>query len=164
MTPESAERAARIITMRSGSFRSFREIAATLRISERRVREIYWATLEARPAASVDEHRAEQLELAELAIRELLDIVHSPTASHRSRIEALSVARSWAEHMSRIVGAFAPARMEVISLTQIDQQIRELERELAAPGDDDGRIRELDAGPTADESRPQRSVPLPGDV
>jgi hypothetical protein len=116
----------------------FHEIARELGISRQRVQQIWNTTLDRIPAAHLDQHREEERELADDAIRDLLRRIHDPNTSTNSAVRAWEVACKWAERKSRLLGLDAPVRREVeITDTssweyEMRQAIAETERELRA--------------------------------
>jgi hypothetical protein len=129
LTLTDAERRARVVELRSRRW-TFEMIGTELDITGQRAGQLYRAALAAIPARNVDEHRAEASEMCDQAIRELLSIAKDPKAGLRHKIDSWHCIRSWEEHRARILGTNAPIRTEVMTLSNIDQQIAELEAEL----------------------------------
>jgi hypothetical protein len=129
---------AKVVQLRSVRL-TFREIGQRLTppVSAQRAHDIYEAALIANPltAVQVDEHRLEALELADVAIRQLMAIGAEPAHSTRTRVEAWSSMRAWEEHRARITGVYAPTRREVLTIDVIDAQIAALEAELGVRAD-----------------------------
>lgn len=131
----AAERAAQqatVVQYRSARM-SFAAIGQRLTppVTGQRAHQIYEAALADHPstAIQVDEHRLEALELADVAIRQLMSIGASAD-SLRTRVEAWSSVRAWEEHRAKITGVYAPTRREVLTIDVIDAQIAALEAEL----------------------------------
>ncbi|MHB1596562.1 MAG: sigma factor-like helix-turn-helix DNA-binding protein [Streptosporangiaceae bacterium] len=78
------------------------EIARQLGISQQRVSQLYRRALAEVPAGDVIEFRAEELDLIDSATRRLLRLAHDPAVSPRTRVEAWSVLRGWAERRAHI--------------------------------------------------------------
>ncbi len=134
-TPDSAARRARAVELRRARW-TFDAIAADLGVSKQRAHELYLSALREVPAANVEQHRAEELALIDDAARELMEIARGPEVGARTRVEAWSVLRSWAERKAKLLGLDAPApqRVEVITEDAIDAQIRALREELDSDG------------------------------
>jgi hypothetical protein len=73
-----------------------------------------------------------------------MSIATDNTTSARTRVEAWSAIRGWAEHKARLLGLDAPKTHAVLTLDAIDAQIATLEAELGVrasveeePGMDD---------------------------
>jgi hypothetical protein len=131
----NAKRDARIVELRAQRV-PFREIADELGISRQRVQQLWDAILIRIPAAHLDRHREEERELADDAVRDLLDIIRDPEATHGARTRAWEVACKWSERKSRLLGLDAPVRreLEITDTTGWEYQMRaaiaETEREL----------------------------------
>lgn len=131
VTLEGQQKRSRIVEMRRDRH-GFREIGAELGISGKRAHELYQEALAAIPAAQVDEHRAEEVDLIDTAVRELLSICRNPDVSPRTAIEGWATIRGWSEYRAKLLGLNAPDRHEVVTLDAIDEQIRILTAELGA--------------------------------
>ena len=102
------------------------------------------AALAALPRHGIDELRAEETELIDHAVNSLIGIATDNTTSARTRVEAWSAIRGWAECKARLLGLDAPKTQAVLTLDAIDAQIAALEAELGVraaleegPGMDD---------------------------
>ena len=143
LTPEGAARRARIIEMRRKRM-TFAEIARQEGISDSMVHKLYRQALAEIPAYQIDEHRAEELELIDTAINRLLAIAEDGDVSPRTRVEAWSAIRGWAERKAKLLGLDAPLRTEIVTLTEIDAEIRRLEAELSVQSaSDDEELADL---------------------
>jgi hypothetical protein len=143
LTREQAERRAQVVQMRRARM-SFAEIAEQLAVTPQRVGQLYRDALAQIPRQNVDEHRAEELELIDTAVGALIGIATDSTTSARTRVEAWSAIRGWAERKARLLGLDAPKTHAVLTLDAIDAQIAALEAELGVraaleegPGMDD---------------------------
>lgn len=134
VSPDTAERMARIVGLRRARA-SWRDIADELGLSIARVRELYARALVEAPVAEVDEHRAEELVLYDDAVAELLTIARDAAVSARTRVEAWTSIRGWAERKARLLGLDAPT--QVVTLDAVDAEIARLSAELerAAPAE-----------------------------
>jgi len=83
---------------------TFEEIAGHLGISAIQAAELYRQALEEMPELAATEHRAEELMLADDAVRRLLTIARDDGTSPRTAVEAWNSARGWAEHKARLLG------------------------------------------------------------
>jgi hypothetical protein len=135
LTPASAARRVEVIKMRRARL-TFAQIGDRLGISQQRAGQIYRAALSDIPAQQVDEHRAEELELIDLAVNRLMSIAADPETSPRTRVEAWSAIRGWSERKSKLLGLDSPSKHEVITLDAINAEIEKLAAELAAGSDD----------------------------
>jgi len=133
MTPKltAAERELLIIERRADRV-PFRTIAAELGISAQRVHQLWRTALVRIPAARLEEHRAEELELYDVAVRELLGLARDSRAGIRSRVEAWNAVRGWAERKAKLLGLDAPKRaaVSVIDMDMLDEEILRLTKEL----------------------------------
>lgn len=130
---ESAQRKAQIVAMRRKRM-PFDAIAAHFDISAPRAHELYWQAVREVPNQQVAEHRAEESDLIDRAVNNLLSIAESDEdVSPRTRVEAWSAIRGWCEHKARLLGLNAPTRKEVTVLTEdaVDAALRKLEEEHA---------------------------------
>src|SRR4051794_17563458 len=105
MTPAAAAREARIVGMRRSRM-TWDAIGAAERISAQRAGQIYRQALARNPLSvvQIDEHRMEEVELADTAVQNLLGIATDERTPMRTRVEAWSVVRGWAEHKARLLG------------------------------------------------------------
>lgn len=87
---------------------TFDEIAAHLGITREQAFEHYREAIAALPDAQLAEHRAEELLLADDAIRDLLSIARDHQKSPRTSVEAWNSIRGWAEHKAKLLGLGAP--------------------------------------------------------
>lgn len=83
---------------------SFEEIAAHLGISAVQAGELYVQALESLPEFKAGELRAEELLLADDAMRRLMTIAVGESTSPRTAVEAWNSVRGWAEHKARLAG------------------------------------------------------------
>jgi hypothetical protein len=83
---------------------SFEEIAAHLGVSPAQAGELYSETLESLPDFKAGELRAEELLLADDAMRRLMTIAMGESTSPRTAVEAWNGVRGWAEHKARLLG------------------------------------------------------------
>lgn len=144
LTPEErADRKARIVELRRQR-RYWDTIGAEFDISAQRAHAIYKEALAERPAMQVDEHRAEEIEMIDLAVRRLMTIAVStdPAVSPRTKVEAWSSLRSWAEWKGKLLGLPAPQQVQVNHSVDTDfdrayaellETMRERERQEAPP-------------------------------
>lgn len=165
LTPEqSAQRRARIIEYRAERL-TWRDIGAREGISAPRAHRIYNDALAEYPVAALAEHRHEEGELIDRAVRDLLAIAgddstyvdgkgnERPTTSARTRVEAWSAIRGWSEHRARLFGLNAPSRSTVDVVTH-DGLAEEMARLAAELGQNDPPVgaregRALDVALTA---------------
>lgn len=111
------------------------EIAQNLGLTNDQVARLYRQALAAHPLTymAIDEHRAEEVDLIDAAIRELMCIAYDPKMSARSRIDAWLAMERWAERKSKLLGLDAPTKHEITTIGQIEVEIQRLEAELNAP-------------------------------
>lgn len=113
---------------------SFAQIGKQLKpaVSAQRAHQIYEAALLRNPltATQVDEYRVEALELADLAVRQLMTLAVAAATTVEERIKAWVAIRGWEEHKAKTTGSYAPVRTEVITIDVIDRHIAALEAEL----------------------------------
>jgi hypothetical protein len=83
---------------------SFEEIAAHLGITPVQAGELYRQALESLPEFKAAELRAEELLLADDAMRRLMTIAVGDQTSPRTAVEAWNSVRGWAEHRARLLG------------------------------------------------------------
>jgi Homeodomain-like domain-containing protein len=116
-TPQVAGRRARVVELRRDRW-TWDAIGDDLGVSRQRVRQIYDEALNEVTAAQVTEHRHEEGELVDRAVRELLCIAEDPDVSPRTRVEAWNSIRGWSEYRSKLYGLFAPSKSSVEVLTK----------------------------------------------
>ena len=109
---------------------TFDAIGHQLGISSQRAGRIFSEALAAIPRHGVDELRAEETELIDHAVNSLTSIATDSNTSARTRVEAWSAIRGWAERKARLHGLDAPKTHAVLTLDAIDAQIAALEAEL----------------------------------
>lgn len=111
------------------------EIAKNLGISTIAVGKLYRQALAEYPltAMSIDEHRAEENDLIDAAIRELMVIAFDHRSMPRSRIDSWLAIERFMERRAKMLGLDAPTRSEVVTLGALDMEIQKLEAELNAP-------------------------------
>jgi hypothetical protein len=105
---------------------------------------IFHEALAALPRHGIDELRAEETELIDHAVNSLMSIATDSNTPARTRVEAWSAIRGWAERKARLLGLDAPKTHAVLTLDALDTQIAALEAELGlrasveeGPGVDD---------------------------
>ena len=126
MTPEGAQKRARVVELRAKRW-SFAAIGAEVGLTGQRCGQLYRQALAEIPMRNVDEHRAEAGELADAAVKDLVRIATDVKAGLRYRIDTwLAIAR-WEEHRCRLVGSLAPLRTEIQTIGSIDAEIARLE-------------------------------------
>jgi hypothetical protein len=142
---EVAARRAHVVELRRQRL-PWDAIGAELGVSAQRAHQIYRDAVDRYPVAKLDEHRQEEGELIDRAVRDLLAIASddrtvtrtdgSETArvSSRTRVEAWSAIRGWSEHRARLFGLNAPTRSQVDVVTH-DSFTEELQRLAAELGE-----------------------------
>ncbi len=80
------------------------DIAKHLGVTRQRAWEIYREALAATPVTQHAENLAEEIALADDAVRDLLAIARSHDRSARTSVEAWNSIRGWSEHKSRLLG------------------------------------------------------------
>lgn len=83
---------------------SFEEIAAHLGITQAQAAELYRQAIESIPEFKADELRAEELLLADDAMRRLMTIATGEATSPRTAVEAWNSVRGWAEYKAHLLG------------------------------------------------------------
>lgn len=83
---------------------SFEEIAAHLGITQAQAAELYRQAIESLPEFKAGELRAEELLLADDAMRRLMTVATAEATSPRTAVEAWNSVRGWAEHRARLLG------------------------------------------------------------
>lgn len=135
---ETANRRANVIEMRRAKM-TFAEIGEQLGVGRARAHEIYLDALRDIPAKQVDQHRAEQIELAATAIDDLLEIVRDHRQP-RTAVEGWSAIRGWAERLAKVIGLDAtvkvdatvtagPEAPDIVRLVEIAKQQAEAAKE-----------------------------------
>lgn len=150
---EVAYRRGRVVDLRRQRL-SWDQIGAELGVTKQRAHQIYQAALNEYPVSKLGEHRQEEAELIDRAVRELLAIASAPTdsvdqatgkaVSARTRVEAWQAIRGWSEHRAKLFGLLAPTKSQVDVVTH-DSLTREMERLAAELGEQDagGATREM---------------------
>lgn len=130
---EKAAREARVVQARRARA-TWDAIAKRENLSPARCHQIYQEALTKNPlsAVQIDEHRLEETELIDTAVQQLMRIAIDPDTSARTRVEAWSSLRGWAERKAKLLGLDAPTKHEVVTLDHLDAQIAALEAELAS--------------------------------
>lgn len=110
------------------------QIAKQIERTPARAHQIYQEALTANPltAIQVDEHRVEETELIDLAVRQLMLTATKQGTTDRNRIDAWRVVIGASERKSKLLGLDAPTRHEVVTLDALDAQIQQLEAEIGA--------------------------------
>lgn len=129
-TVTAAERRAQVVQFKRTKL-SFAEIGRRLGITGQRAGQLYREALAQIPRMAVEEHRVEELELYDTAIHQLMKIATASDTAPRTKVEAWTSIRGYAERKAKLLGLDAPAKLEVISLDAIDAEIAELTRALA---------------------------------
>jgi hypothetical protein len=126
----AAERRSRIVAMRRLKL-TFEDIGNANGVSRQRAHQIYVDALREIPSSELAEHRLEELEFADSAIRGLLPFARDRDRP-RTAVDAWATIRTWCEYKARILGLFAPAtaRLEVVTDDLIEQEISRLETKL----------------------------------
>ena len=83
---------------------TFEEIAAHLGITQAQAAELYRQAIESLPEFKADELRAEELLLADDAMRRLMTVATGEKTTPRTAVEAWNSVRGWAEHRARLLG------------------------------------------------------------
>lgn len=128
---EAAERKARIVELRRQR-RQWDAIGAEFDISAQRAYQLYQQALTERPNLQVDEHRAEETELIDLAVRRLMAIAVDGSVSPRTKVEAWGTIRSWCERKAKLLGLDAPTVHQHLTMDAIDAEIAQLDGILAS--------------------------------
>lgn len=129
---EKAARQARVVQMRRARA-TWDQIAAEVNVAKSYAHDIYQQALAENPlsAIQVDEHRLEETELIDTATRSLLGVALGRDVSPRTRVEAWSALRAWAERKAKLLGLDSPTQVQVTTMDALDAQIAALEVELA---------------------------------
>lgn len=130
---ERSKREARIFELRAQRV-SFSKIGEELGITRQRVEQIFQAARDRIPAARLADMRAEEAELADEGIADLLKIARDASVSPRTRVEAWQAIRAFSESKRKLFGVDAPQRKEITVLTDdvIDSAIKKLTEEMEA--------------------------------
>lgn len=137
LDPMKAEEQARlkrdVVALRRQSL-SWADIGPRIGKSPQRAHQLWQAALLEVPAQDVVEHRAEEVQLAQDAIADLMRIAKDTSVAERARVEAWNSICRWSEHRARMQGTNAPTRsvQTVITEDVVDARIAELNRELAS--------------------------------
>lgn len=161
-TPEQqqgeAYRAGRILEMRRQRI-PMDQCAAEFGITVSYAHKIYKKALAEYPSQAADEYRAEEMALADSAVRSLLSIANGhhevrtkyvngkpveydyyPT--FKDRIEAWTAIGKWSEHKAKITGIYAPTQIQ-FSVESIQAEIDRLMLQMAETGESPA----IEAGP-----------------
>ena len=160
---DTAARRARVVELRRQRL-TWDQIGHDIGVSKQRAHKIYQEALAEYPASQLAEHRHEELELIDQAIRDLLAIAQDdretetekgtrPVTSPRTRVEAWSAIRGWSQHRAALLGLNAPTRSTVDVVTH-DSLAEEMQRLAAELGENDPKVtpaegRALDVALTA---------------
>jgi hypothetical protein len=128
-TATDVERRIEVLRLRSQQF-TFAEIGQQLGITGQRCGAIYRKVLAERVDLSVDEHRAEQADLIDEAVRELRAIANGPKAGLRYKIDSWLAIVRFLERKAKLYGLDEPTKTEVLTITGLDAEIAKLEQEL----------------------------------
>src|SRR3954465_2631121 len=120
-TPEAAARRARVVELRRAHW-PWADIGVDLGITAQGAQQLYSAALAEAPVAQLEEHRAEELLLVDAATRALLTLAWDRDVPARTRIEAWSTIRAWAERKAKLLGLDASTKVSasILSTAQID--------------------------------------------
>jgi len=129
LTPGQAQIRATVVELRRQRF-TWSEIGTRLDITGQRAGQLYRSALAAIVVPCVDELRAEEGELIDMAVNRLLTIAEDDTVSPRTRVEAWTAIRGWSERRARLFGLDAPAGHQVLTLEVLDAEIAALSAEL----------------------------------
>jgi hypothetical protein len=126
---EGLARRLRAVELRRKRY-TYDQIGAELGVSAPRAYQLWKDGVEMAPVARIEEIRDEELEFVDIAIRELLEIARSTdrAVTPRTRVEAWSAIRGWAERKARIAGIDAPKKFEQTNADGEDAQDVELRR------------------------------------
>lgn len=112
-------RRARIVEMRRAR-RTWDDIGRELDVTAQRAHTLYKQALNERPFAQVDEHRAEELELLDLATRRLMVIAVNPAVTPRTQVEAWNAVRGFSDSRRKLLGLDAPTQVNVTTQSDSD--------------------------------------------
>jgi hypothetical protein len=120
-------RRAKAVELRRARF-TFAEIGKELNVNASRAFELYTEGLRVAPVANVEQHRTEEMELIDAATKDLLLIARDHGVSDRTRVEAWSAIRGWAERKSRLLGLDAAVKFEDVTATEDgrDAELRQM--------------------------------------
>lgn len=140
LTPEELAQRKKAIVAARRDHESFDSIGATHGISAARAHQVFWAALSEIPGQEVGQYRQEQVDLVDRAVHRLMMIAEDDDVSPRSRIEAWSAIRGWAEHLARLMGLNSPTRREISVLSEsvVDAALAKAAEDHAA------KVRELE--------------------
>ena len=130
-TERAAEYRAQVVQMRSVRL-TFAEIGRRMGVTGQRAGQLYREALAEVHRMDTEENRQEELGLVDTATSRLMAIAMDTSVSPRTRVEAWSGIRQWAEHKAKLLGLNAAVKHEVITLDYLDQQIAQLSAEVAA--------------------------------
>jgi hypothetical protein len=128
---DAADRRARVVALRRKRA-TFDQIGRELGISKQRAHQLYSRAVAETPAREVAEWHAEELDLVDDALRDLMEITADWEVSPRTRVEAWTCARGWAEHKARMLGLNAPEKHEHRTIGEIDARLLDLADQMAA--------------------------------
>lgn len=112
---------------------TFAEIGRELGTSTTRAYNIYRQALALIPAADIEEHRAESLQLIDDQQQMLISVIErTKITAPRTATESSRVMSVWEERKARLLGLDMPTRTEhrIISAEETEYSIRELERQV----------------------------------
>jgi hypothetical protein len=111
------------------------EIAKELELSPAYVHTLYKKALADHPltAMAIDEYRAEQCDLIDAAVRDLMALSYNSRLTPRSRIDAWLAVERFSKAKRELLGLDAPTKHEVTTIGALDQEIAKLEAELDGP-------------------------------
>jgi hypothetical protein len=135
-TEDTAKKREQVVQLRRTRL-SFAEIGRQLDITGQRAGQLYREALADVPAQAVEEHRVEELELIDTAVNQLMEITADGAVSPRTRVEAWSAIRAWADRKSKLLGLDSPTQIDatVTEVTQEDIELSEMIREAKARSD-----------------------------
>lgn len=111
LKPEDMRRREQVVQMRRARL-SFAEIGRRMNITGQRAGQLYRAALADIPRQAINEHQVEELELIDTAVNRLMAIAADASVSPRTRVEAWSSVRGWAERKARLMGLDSPSQVE----------------------------------------------------
>lgn len=124
ITAEGFERRARVVELRQQRW-SYEQIGAELGVTAQRAHQLWRDGIARVPLAKIDEIRTEEIEFTDTAIRNLMRIARDPDTTARTRVEAWSAIRGWAERRAKLTGIDAPKQVAV-EVTENDARDTEL--------------------------------------
>lgn len=167
---ERDARDARVIAMRR-TRASWQAIGTDLGVTPQRAHQIYKKAIAKNPltAVQIDEHRLEELELYDLATQHLMRMAldngklrnGNPVVSPRTKVEAWSAIRAWAERKSKLLGLDAPINHN-LTIDMIDREMAALVEEMNTAPEyqipmDDTDLSDLDVSALSTDNNPDRS-------